>query len=102
MSNFDQLMKQAQQMQAKLLEAQNKMSEIEIAGTSGGGMVSITINGKYEVKKVNIDPKLVSPEETEILCDLITAAFNDAKSKLEATMSAEMSGLLPAGMKLPL
>ena len=101
MSNFDQLMKQAQQMQAKLLEAQNKMNEMEIIGTSGGGMVSITISGKYEVKNVRIDPKLVSPEEVEILCDLITAAFNDAKSKLESKMTSEMSGLMPAGMKLP-
>ena len=101
MSNFDQLMKQAQQMQAKLLEAQNKMSEMEITGTSGGGMVSITISGKYEVKKVYIDPKIASPDEVEILCDLITAAFNDAKSKLESKMSSEMSGLLPSGMKLP-
>lgn len=101
MSNLNQLMKQAQQMQAKLLEAQNKMNDMEIIGTSGGGMVTITINGKHEVKKVYIDPKIVSPNEAEILCDLVTAAFNDAKSKLESKMSTEMGGLLPPGMKLP-
>lgn len=101
MSNLNQLMKQAQQMQAKLLEAQNKMNDMEIIGTSGGGMVAITINGKHEVKKVYIDPKIVSPNEAEILCDLVTAAFNDAKSKLESKMSTEMGGLLPPGMKLP-
>lgn len=101
MSDFNQLMKQAQQMQAKLLDAQNKLSEMEITGTSGGGMVSIVISGKYEMKKVSIDPKIVSVDEVEILCDLITAAFNDAKSKMESKMSSEMGGLLPPGMKLP-
>jgi DNA-binding YbaB/EbfC family protein len=101
MNNFNQLMKQAQQMQAKLLEAQNKMNELEIEGTSGGGMVTITINGKSDMKKVFIDPKLLVPDEMEIICDLIVAAFNDAKSKLETKMSEEMGGLLPGGMKLP-
>ncbi len=101
MSNLNQLMKQAQQMQAKLLEAQNKMNDMEIIGTSGGGMVTITINGKHDVKKVYIDPKIVLPNESEILCDLITAAFNDAKSKLESKMSTEIGGLLPPGMTLP-
>lgn len=100
-NNFNQLLKQAQQMQEKLMEAQNKMSGLEITGTSGGGMVSITINGKNEMKKVQIDPKLLSPNEAEIVCDLITAAYNDAKSKLEAKMSEQMGGILPLGMKLP-
>ena len=84
-NNFNQLLKQAQQMQEKLMEAQNKMSGLEITGTSGGGMVSITINGKNEMRKVQID----------------TAAYNDAKSKLEAKMSEQMGGILPPGMKLP-
>lgn len=100
-NNFNQLLKQAQQMQEKLMEAQNKMSEVEITGTSGGGMVSVTINGKNEMKKVQIDSKLLSPSETEIVCDLITAAYNDAKSKLDAKMAEQMGGILPPGMKLP-
>ncbi|MDR1333655.1 MAG: YbaB/EbfC family nucleoid-associated protein [Holosporaceae bacterium] len=101
MNNLNQLMKQAQQMQAKFMEAQSKMNDIEITGTSGGGMVSVVISGKMDIKKLVIDPKLVSPEETDILADLIVAAFNDAKTKLEAEMSAQMGGLLPAGMKMP-
>lgn len=100
-NNFNQLLKQAQQMQEKLVAAQNKMSELEITGTSGGGMVSVTISGKNEMKKVQIDPKLLSPDEAEIVGDLITAAYNDAKSKLEAKMTEQMGGILPPGMKLP-
>lgn len=99
--NFNQLLKQAQQMQEKLLEAQNKLNELEITGTSGGGMVSIVINGKHEMKKVTIDPKLMNPDDVEILCDLIVAAHNDARSKLEAKASEQMGGFLPSGMKLP-
>jgi DNA-binding YbaB/EbfC family protein len=101
MNNFNQLMKQAQQMQAKLMEAQNKINDLEIRGTSGGGMVSVVISGKTEIKKLIIDPKLMSPDEVDILSDLIIAAFNDAKSKLEADMSEHMGGLFPAGMKMP-
>ncbi|MDR1235936.1 MAG: YbaB/EbfC family nucleoid-associated protein [Holosporaceae bacterium] len=101
MNNFNQLMKQAQQMQAKLMEAQSKINDLEITGTSGGGMVSIVISGKTEIKKLTIDPKLMSPDEAEILSDLIIAAFSDAKSKLEAEMSGHMGGLLPPGMKMP-
>ncbi|MDR0677343.1 MAG: YbaB/EbfC family nucleoid-associated protein [Holosporaceae bacterium] len=101
MNNLNQLMKQAQQMQAKFLEAQNKLNDLEIAGTSGGGMVSIIINGKREMKKLTIDPKLLSPEDAEIISDLIIAAFNDAKSKLESKISEQMSDMLPPGMKMP-
>lgn len=101
MNNINQLMKQAQQMQAKLMEAQNKMNTLEIMGTSGGEMVTVVINGKIEIKKLNIDPKLLQPDEAEIISDLIIAAFNDAKSKLEAKISEEMGGFLPPGMKMP-
>ncbi|MBR1734997.1 MAG: YbaB/EbfC family nucleoid-associated protein [Alphaproteobacteria bacterium] len=100
-NNFSQILKQAQQMQEKLTQAQNKLNELEIIGTSGGGMVSVIISGKSEMKKVNIDPKLLSPDEAEIIGDLITAAYNDARSKLEAQMTEQMGGLLPSGMKLP-
>lgn len=101
MNNFNQLLKQAQQMQSKLMEAQKEMENLEIDGTSGGGMVSIVINGKGDIKKLQIDPKLMIPDEADIVSDLVIAAYNDAKSKLETTISANMSNLLPPGMKLP-
>ncbi len=100
-NNFNQLMKQAQEMQAKLMAAQNKMNELEVSGTSGGGMVTVVISGKGDMKKLTIDPKLLSPDDAEMVEDLIVAAFNDAKSKLEAKISEQMGGILPAGMKLP-
>ena len=101
MSNLNQLMKQAQQMQAKLMEAQSKMNELEITGTSGGGMVSVVISGKFDIKKISIDPKLMSPDDVSIVEDLIVAAYNDAKSKLESKMTEQMGSLLPSGMKMP-
>lgn len=100
-NNFNQLMKQAQEMQAKLMAAQNKMNELEVSGTSGGGMVTVVISGKGDMKKLTIDPKLLSPDDVEMVEDLIVAAFNDAKSKLEAKISEQMGGILPQGMKLP-
>jgi DNA-binding YbaB/EbfC family protein len=106
MKNLGNLMKQAQQMQAKMAEMQGKMELLEVSGASGGGMVQVTLNGKGELKKLKIDPSIVDPTDVEVLEDLITAAFNDAKSKVENTMQAEMQkvtgGLnLPPGMKLP-
>ncbi|GHT98711.1 nucleoid-associated protein [Alphaproteobacteria bacterium] len=101
MKNMNQLLKQAQQMQAKLMEAQSKMNEIEVIGSSGGGMVTVTLNGKGDMKKVYIDPKILNPEDMEVLSDLIVAAHNDAKSKIESLMTEEMGSFLPAGMKSP-
>ncbi len=106
MKNIGNLMKQAQQMQSKMAEMQAKMSEMEVDGSAGGGMVKLTLNGKYELKKISIDKGLVQPDDVEMLEDLIVAAFNDAKNKAEAAMQEEMSKLtgglsLPAGMKLP-
>ncbi|MBX9634881.1 MAG: YbaB/EbfC family nucleoid-associated protein [Magnetospirillum sp.] len=106
MKNLGNLMKQAQQMQAKMGEMQAKMSELEVTGASGGGMLKVTLNGKYELKSIKIDKALVDPEDVEVLEDLIVAAFNDAKVKAETAMQEEMAkvtgGLnLPAGMKLP-
>lgn len=88
-------------MQAKLMEAQNKMNGIEIVGTSGGGMVEVVISGKGDMKKLKLEPKLLSPDEADIVSDLIVAAFNDAKSKLEVKMSEQMGEFLPSGMKMP-
>lgn len=106
MKNLSQMMKQAQEMQARMQEMQERLEEEEVVGASGGGMVSVTLNGKGNLRKIKIDPSLVDAEEVEMLEDLIAAAFNDAKSKVEAMVAAKMSELtggmqLPPGMKLP-
>ena len=106
MKNIGQLMKQAQQMQTRMAEMQAKLAEVEMTGQSGGGMVSATMNGKGELKKIKLDKAAVDPEDVEILEDLIIAAVNDAKGKIEAHVAGEtqklMGGLpLPPGMKLP-
>ncbi|MEE8559879.1 MAG: YbaB/EbfC family nucleoid-associated protein [Alphaproteobacteria bacterium] len=106
MTNLGQMMKQAQQMQAKMAEMQAKLEGVEVTGASGGGLVTVTLSGKGEARKIKIDPSLVDPEDIEVLEDLITAGFNDAKAKLEARIAEEMAKLtggldLPPGMKLP-
>jgi DNA-binding YbaB/EbfC family protein len=106
MSNLVQMLKQAQQMQARMAEMQTKLAEIEVTGVSGGGMVQITVNGKGEVKKLKLDKSVVIPDEAEVLEDLILAAFNDAKARADRLATEEMEKLtgglkLPPGMKLP-
>lgn len=106
MKDMGKLLKQAQEMQARMGEMQAKLEQMEVRGVSGGGMVAITLNGKNMLQKVEIDPGLLRPEEAEILEDLIVAAHNDAKSRLDLKVQEEMSkvtgGLsLPPGFKLP-
>ena len=106
MKNLGNLMKQAQQMQAKMEEMQAKLADAEISGESGGGMVSVTLNGKGAAKRVKIDPTLIDPSDPEVLEDLIVAAINDARVKLDSYTQEQMSevtgGLqLPGGFKLP-
>jgi DNA-binding YbaB/EbfC family protein len=106
MKNIGQLMKQAQEMQAKMQQMQERLAEIEVTGASGAGMVTVTLNGKSEVRAVKIDPKLLDGEEAEVVEDLIVAAFTDAKGKVEARAAEEMSKLtggldLPPGFNLP-
>ncbi len=106
MKNLAGLMKQAQQMQEKMQELQTRLEAMELEGESGAGMVKVTMNGKSELRRVKIDPKLVDPSDVEMLEDLIVAAHRDAKMKLEAATAEEMQkvsgGLqLPPGMKLP-
>jgi len=106
MKNLGQLMKQAQEMQSRMQEMQQKLAEIELEGSSGGGMVKATVNGKGEMKRLKIDPALADPKEVEVLEDLVVAAFNDAKAKVETRVAEEMQkvtgGLsLPPGLKLP-
>lgn|SRR5512134_2711308 len=106
MKNLGALMKQAQAMQAKMAELQDKLASMEVTGASGGGMVHATVSGKGEVRRIKIDPSLLDPGEVEVLEDLIVAALNDARSKAETSAAEQMRELtggleLPPGLKLP-
>lgn len=106
MKNLAGLMKQASQMQSKMAEMQAKLESMEVEGASGAGMVRVTMNGKSELKRVKIDPKLCDPADVETIEDLIVAAHADAKRQLEGLTAEAMrdvtGGLdLPAGLKLP-
>jgi DNA-binding YbaB/EbfC family protein len=102
--NIAQLMQQAQKMQENMQRAQEELANLEVTGNSGGGMVSVTITGRMECRKVRIDPSVMS--DPEMLEDLVAAAFNDAVNKANAAsqerMGAATAGMpLPPGMKLP-
>jgi len=106
MKNLAGLMKQAQQMQSKMEEMQARLQTMELTGEAGAGMVRVTLNGKGELRGVKIDPKIIDPQDPEVLQDLILAAHRDAKVKIDAAMASEMQqvtgGLnLPPGFKLP-
>lgn len=106
MKNLGNLMKQAQEMQAKMQEMQERLADVEISGVAGAGMITVTLNGKGEMRQVKIDPSLFNGEDAEVVEDLVVAAFNDAKAKVEAHMQEEMSKItgglnLPPGMQLP-
>jgi hypothetical protein len=106
MKNLGNMLKQAQQMQARMQEMQARLEAAEVEGGAGAGMVKVTLTGKGDLRRVAIDPSLMVAEEREVLEDLIVAAHADAKKKVEAQMAEEMqkatAGLnLPAGMKLP-
>ncbi|HEY5851462.1 MAG TPA: YbaB/EbfC family nucleoid-associated protein [Lysobacter sp.] len=102
--NIAQLMQQAQKMQENVQRAQEELAKLEVTGNAGGGMVSITITGRMECRKVRIDPSVLSDQE--MVEDLIAAAFNDAVNKVNAEsqskMSAATAGMpVPPGMKMP-
>ena len=106
MKNLSGLMKQAQQMQAKMQEMQSKLEGMEITGEAGAGLVSVMLNGKGDLRRIKIDPKVIDPADAEMLEDLIVAAHANARQKLEAATAAEMQKVtggmqLPPGMKLP-
>jgi len=99
------LMKQAQQMQDNMKKLQGELATTEIEGQSGSGMVRVIMTGRHEVKRVTIDPRLLS-EEREMLEDLVAAAVNDATRRVEAMTQEKIAGVtaglpLPPGMKLP-
>lgn len=100
------MMKKAQAMQARLAETQEELTQLEVEGQSGGGMVKVVMTGKGEMKSIALDPSLLVPDDREMLEDLILAAFADAKGKADSAaaekMQAVTSGLpLPPGFKLP-
>jgi DNA-binding YbaB/EbfC family protein len=106
MKNLGNMLKEAQKLQSRMAEMQAKLAETELSGGSGGGLVTVTVNGKGEMRAIKIDPSLAEPGEIEVLEDLIVAAFNDAKGRLEAHLQDEMGKLtggmnLPPGLKLP-
>ena len=100
------MMKKAQAVQAKLQEAQEELGRLEVEGQAGGGMVSLTLTAKGELKGVRIDASLLTPGDKEMLEDLIIAAFADGKAKADRAAAEKMQALteglpLPPGMKLP-
>jgi hypothetical protein len=103
--NIGNMMKQVQQMQAKMAEIQAELEKMEVEGTSGGGMVKVIVNGKQDVLSIAIDPEVVDKDEIEMLQDLIVAAINQAKEKAQAIQTEQMSaitgGLNLPGMNLP-
>lgn len=106
MTDFNNMLKQAQELQKKMTDAQKKVEELEAEGTSGGGLVKVKINGRNVTTSLSIDESLISKDEKEILEDLIVAALNDARENVQKKISEEMSSLtgglkLPPGMKLP-
>ena len=100
MKNLADLMKQAGQMQARMAEMQKRLEATTLEGQAGGGLVKVKMTGKSVVTAIEIDPSLLKPEEKEILEDLIIAALNEAKTKAEAIMAAEMKSVT-GGMPLP-
>ncbi len=106
MMNLERLMKQAQQMQAKMTELQARMADIEVTGAAGGGLVTATLSGKGEMRRLRIDPSLSGADDIEVIEDLVVAAVNDARSKVEARVAEEMKSVtggldLPPGMIFP-
>ncbi len=105
MKGLGNMMKQAQAMQENMKKAQDELAEMEVEGQSGGGLVSIIMSCRHDVRRVKIDSELVG-DDVDVLEDLVAAAFNDALRKVESTTQEKMGGLtaglnLPGGLKLP-
>jgi len=106
MVNISNMMKQAQQLQKKMTDAQEQLSSIEVEGISGGGLVKVIATAKGEIKRIILDDSVMKTEEKEITEDLIVAAINDAKQKGESATQEKMKEItgglpLPPGIKLP-
>jgi DNA-binding YbaB/EbfC family protein len=105
MKDLMNMMKQAKELQSKMAEMQAEIENTHVTGSSGAGLVTVTVNGKGAMLSLKIDPSLVKPDEIEILEDLIIAAHTDAKGKAEAVLAEKMQSLagglpLPPGLKL--
>jgi DNA-binding YbaB/EbfC family protein len=105
MANFGNMMKQAEALQRNMQKAQEEIARMEVTGESGGGMVKVTMTGKHEVKRVQIEPAVIG-EDREMLEDLVAAAINDAVRRVESETQQRMSGMmsgvrLPPGFKMP-
>jgi DNA-binding YbaB/EbfC family protein len=100
MADFLGMMKQAAQLQSKMKAMQDELEHVEVEGLSGGGLVTVRMTAKMEVKNVKIDPSLIKADEVEILEDLLVTALNDARRKAEAAMAEKMQSLT-GGMGLP-
>lgn len=106
LGDMAKLMKQAQDMQGKMQDAQTKLDEIEVAGDAGAGLVSAIVTAKGTLRRLDIDPSILVPSEKEVVEDLIVAAIKDAQDKAAVAQQEEMAKItegmnLPAGMKLP-
>lgn len=106
MKDLSEMMKQAEGLKARMQALQERVAAIEVEGVAGGGMVKVRLNGKGFAKSASIDKALMKPEESEIVEDLVVAAINDAKARLEAQAAEEMKAItaglpLPPGFKLP-
>jgi len=106
MKNIGEMLQQAQKMQQKMAGLQEELQKLEVCGQAGGSLVQVTISGKGQAQKFTIDPSLMEKDEREVLEDLLVAAFNDAKAKLDQLMADKtaeaMQGFsLPPGMNLP-
>jgi len=106
MKNLGKMMKQAQEMQSRMGEMQAELENKEVTGQSGGGLVQVTLNGKGDMKALNIDSSLCTADDKEVMEDLIVAAFNEARAQVEKQSQDEMAKLtgglqLPEGFKLP-
>ncbi|MDH4205065.1 MAG: YbaB/EbfC family nucleoid-associated protein [Desulfobacteraceae bacterium] len=100
MKGLGKMMKQAQQLQAKMLKLQEEMSEKTVETSSGGGMVKVVANGKQQLVSIQIEQEVVDPDDVEMLQDLILAAVNDALTKAQEMVSGEMNKLT-GGMNIP-
>ncbi len=98
--NIQEMMKQAQKMQEKLLKAQEETEKLSVESSAGGGMVKVVMNGKYQVTSLSIEKEVVNPDDVEMLQDLLTAAINEASVKVQAAIKSEMSKAT-GGMNIP-
>ncbi|MBM3507699.1 MAG: YbaB/EbfC family nucleoid-associated protein [Alphaproteobacteria bacterium] len=100
LKNFGQMMKQAKEIQARIEEAQARIATLEATGTSGGGLVEVTLSGKSELKRLKVDPSLFREGDAEMLSDLVVAAHNDARAKVAELVHSEI-GKATGGLSLP-